>query len=249
MLKSITIGNDLELFYTNLNNIISEMFPALNLYINRISETIHYIYIQNSSNQMIMDMYALCLLPEDNNIENAQIVLCNNLTINSGNIDFTSITNSNIGPCFYTYDSNNNQTVHTYWINNTLSNSLNINTGDTNLDSIYKLLYTFSFNEIIFPTNDYNEIQYIWFGFKSYQESGAMTYITKTNKNNIGMFGITSSMPTTTTTNAKFLTTFSNIPQIYNINNFSMNSSIICLSNIILPQSINAEYFPYSIRK
>ena len=245
-IKSITIGNDLETFYNNLNTVITNMFNSnLTVNVNRISETIYNIYIQNSSLQTIMDMYAVNLLPNDNNIETTQIVLCNNLIINNGVIDFSNITTSNIGPCFYTYNENNEITRNTYWINNTYSSSLNINTGNNDIDSIYKLLYTFSFNELYLPTNDYNEEQYLWLGFKSYQESNIMFFISKTNENNIGVFGVCEAIPTSSTTYTKSITTFSNTPTTININNLSIKSSIICLSNIIAAQSINHEYFPY----
>ena len=245
MIYPITIGNDLETFYTNFNDMITKMFPYLNININRISSTNYYISIQNSANQMIMDMYALSLLPNDNNVENRQIVLCNNLSVSNADIDFTSITNSNIGPCFYTYDSNNNVTAHTYWINNTYASQLLINTGDTNLDSVYKQLYTFSFDTLMLASNDNNQPQYLWIGFSSYQEQVPMFFISVTNQSHIGVFGITDGLPTYNTTMGKFLTTSSNSPITYNLNDLVMDSTITCLINIVIPQSIENEYFPY----
>lgn len=245
MTQSVSIGNDLTTFYNNLVTTFNNMLPQLNVLRNVINENAQYIYIQDESENTLMDMYALNLLPNDNNIETEQVVLCNNLSITNDTIDFTTITTDNIGPCFYTYDSNGNQSTNTYWITNSLSSTITINTGDTDLDAIYKLLYTCSVNSFIFASNDDSDKEYIWVGFKSYQEQQPMFFISVTDKNNIGVFGVCDSLPTSNLINTKFLTSFSTTPESYNLYNLSINSSIVCLTNIVIPQSINHEYFTY----
>ena len=245
MITTINIGNNINLFYTNFSNIINKMFPNLILNINEISNTIKYISLTDNSNRLIMDMYVFLISENVNDITLQQLIICNNLTITNSEIDFTNFTNSNIGPCVYTYDSNNSQTKNTYWINNTQFNNLNINTGDTDKDTLYKKLYAFSFSSLIMPMDDYEEIKYLWLGFQSYQDSTPLFYLTLTNENNFGVFGIVDTIPNSVNTYFKSVTTQSNTPVTYNLVNLSINSSVICLNNVFIPESLNHEYFPY----
>jgi hypothetical protein len=246
MVQTITVNNDLNLFYTELSSIINRMYN--NTYtINRtvINTNTYYIRISSGS-RTILDMYALNLFPdtESNNLK--QIVLCNNITITNDEIDFSNFSTNNIGPCFYSYDSNGNVTQNTYWINNRnyilAVNDIVEPTLDT---ETYYRLYQCCVNSIVLPTNDYNEIQYLWIGLKSYNEDTALSFISITNKNNIGMFGINSEIPTNTSAYTKAVTTQSNVPIAYDMYKLTIPSTVISLSVIPIYQSINHEYFPY----
>ena len=247
MITTITVNNDLSLFYNNFRSIISKMFPSYNVNLTTISSTINYISITDVSSRVVIDMYAVNLLPESILEEQQEIILCNNITVTNGAIDFTNFSIDNIGPCVYTYDSNNHRTSNTFWITNTNASDMyfEFNEGEIDNTTFYRYLYNFSFSRLVLPTNDYQQIEYITLGFQSRNESVPLFYISKTNLNNIGVFGIVDSVPTNSSTYVKFITTYSNAPATYNLENLCVNSSIISLSAMPIPQSINHEYLPY----
>lgn len=247
MIKSIFIGNNIEMFYTEFSNIIRNMFPDKSLTVTRISDTIGRVTIKRS----IMDtisFYVVNLFPNTSNTALQQLVICNKLTLVNNEIDFTQIETNNIGPVFNSAQPNSNYYIATdVWINNT---KVNTDSSFSSLTNEQKMLMCCSVDTLCLASNNYNENEYIWVGFKAKQEINPLLFITNTNDNNISMFGVSDPYIYSPTSiygdYIKSVTTLMNDrPVLYKPSDLCVDSTIICLSNIIIPQSTNHEYLPY----
>jgi hypothetical protein len=226
------------------------IYPTIIINIDEISTQTGRIRLYNEVNKLLIDMYVLNLFPDVSDDDSkAQLVLCNNggndLTIVNGLPDIinTGVAYNQIGPYVCSY---NNATVYG---NTMFGCNSHFNTLGIGLVAC-ETLYMFSFSDIVMPINTFNDPTYLWLGFKSKQEDNPFFYITKTNLNNLGTFGVQFSY-TENTNNISFnavrccATDVSRQNKTLNLNDITVDSNTYSLSNVICDNSVNSEYLPY----
>ena len=250
MIKTLHIGNNISTFYNEFTSIMRNIYPTIIINIDEISTQTGRIRLYNEVNKLLIDMYVLNLFPDVSDDDSkAQLVLCNNggneLTIVNGLPDIinTGVAYNQIGPYVCSY---NNATVYG---NTMFGCNSHFNTLGIGLVAC-ETLYMFSFSDLVIPIDAFNDPNYLWLGFKSKQENISFFYITKTNLNNLGTFGVQFSY-IENTNNISFnavrccATDVSRQNKTLNLNDITVDSNTYSLSNVICDNSVNSEYLPY----
>ena len=248
MIKEILIGNNIEKFYTEFTSIMQQMFPTTSTIITRIDSNIGRVTVRNNLTDVIY-FYVANPFPTTTNNALKQLVICNRQpTIVNDEISFTNFESNGIGPILYSSLVGQTYSIpNDYWITNTNVNNI---ADFSSLTDEQKMCMCCTVNDLCIATNNYNENEYIWLGFKAKQEVTPLLFITKTNNDNMSMFGVTGMYTYTPTTvygdYIKAATTVMNArPVLYKPTDLCIDSTTICLSNVIIPQSANHEYLPY----